>query len=386
MKKFGKSAFENCRDTLMNLPDLFRPARTEATLQECTRLPQNVLRVCTDFFKRDVHTLRLTFFYVNTRTCKALVQGLKKLPRITTLDFTGNFMLDDGWDCLVCELLGLEPSSSITSLRLERNNLTHAAVPALIQLSLKTLDLTKNNIGDEGAELLAQALRAKSSITRLMLECNNISPRGVSALAQALKSSQVRSLDLSHNPAGPESATILAGVLSGSGLRWLRLAHNGIGPRECSIMGKAILNLNTLDLSNNRIGDDGCGYLAASLPLSQLSVLVVSNNNIGCDGCAALAQYLPTSPLKTLVLKDNRIRDPGCEALAAALVGSSLTDLHLSNNSFYTPGVRAFSQAVPQSALRKLHLTRVDTVDPVVVPPLAPFLVLDPRMALDWGI
>ena len=65
----------------------------------------------------------------------------------------------------------------------------------LIQLykndpTLTKLDLVGDNIGDSGAQALAEALKVNQSITSLALENNNIGDSGAQALAEALKDNQ----------------------------------------------------------------------------------------------------------------------------------------------------------------------------------------------------
>lgn len=51
---------------------------------------------------------------------------------------------------------------------------------------IKILNLSHNNIGDKGAEHLAEVLKVKRTLTQLHLNDNRISDRGVQLLANAL--------------------------------------------------------------------------------------------------------------------------------------------------------------------------------------------------------
>ncbi len=53
---------------------------------------------------------------------------------------------------------------------------------------MATLDLSGNKIQDDGAEALADALGANTTLTSLNLLYNDISPDGAKSLAEALKS------------------------------------------------------------------------------------------------------------------------------------------------------------------------------------------------------
>ena len=72
---------------------------------------------------------------------------------------------------------------------------------------MEYFDLSKNDIGDTGAEALAQALHSNTKLERLDLSETNIGDDGVKALAQALcHNSSVKSLHLDNNPGISEQA------------------------------------------------------------------------------------------------------------------------------------------------------------------------------------
>jgi NLR family CARD domain-containing protein 3 len=66
---------------------------------------------------------------------------------------------------------------------------------------LKTLNLSNNNIGDEGAIYLAEVLKIKRTLNELHLNDNHISDGGVQSLANALcvSTTNLRKLYLHNN-------------------------------------------------------------------------------------------------------------------------------------------------------------------------------------------
>ena len=81
--------------------------------------------------------------------------------------------------------------------------------------SLQSLNLDSNLIGDQGAGLLAEALKSNSTLQSLYLRCNNIGVQGAGLLAEALKSnSTLQSLDLGYNNIGVQGAGLLAESLT----------------------------------------------------------------------------------------------------------------------------------------------------------------------------
>ena len=135
---------------------------------------------------------------------------------------------------------------------------------------LAELQLSANNIGDNGAIAIADALKSGTTVlTNLGLSSNNIGPEGAKAIADALQSgmSMLTKLSLEHNNIGPEGAKAIAGALKS---------------------GKAVLT--TLFLNNNKIDDDGAMAIAGALfsGTAVLIKLVLWHNNLGNAGEKAM--------------------------------------------------------------------------------------------------
>src|SRR6185312_12729189 len=85
----------------------------------------------------------------------------------------------------------LESNFSLSSLNLVYNEITHIRAKSILEMaldlnssiSLTSLDLYNNSIGDTGATALAKALESNSSLTSLNLRYNQIGVIGAAALA-----------------------------------------------------------------------------------------------------------------------------------------------------------------------------------------------------------
>ncbi|KAG0059741.1 hypothetical protein BGZ89_000158 [Linnemannia elongata] len=76
--------------------------------------------------------------------------------------------------------------------------------------TLTTLDLSENEIGDNGAVALAEALKTNSTLTALYLGSNSIGDNGAVALSEALKTnSTLTTLNLFNNSIGDNGAEVL---------------------------------------------------------------------------------------------------------------------------------------------------------------------------------
>ncbi|KAF9390630.1 hypothetical protein CPB97_008819 [Podila verticillata] len=76
--------------------------------------------------------------------------------------------------------------------------------------TLTALDLSSNSIGDNGTQVLSEALKTNSTLTTLYLGCNSIGDNGAQAVVEAIKTnSTLISLELQNNSIGDNGAQAL---------------------------------------------------------------------------------------------------------------------------------------------------------------------------------
>jgi hypothetical protein len=164
------------------------------------------------------------------------------------------------------------------------------------------LDLGHNNIGDEGAIAIVEALKVTAVLTKLELYGNNIGVDGAKAIAEALKVNAVMTeLELCGNKIGDEGAEAIAEAL------------------------KVNAVLTELQLGGNTIGDEGAIAIAEALKvnavLTELSLWNhLWNDNIGPEGAIAIAEALKVNAVLTkLDIQNNRMGDAGEKAVQDAV-------------------------------------------------------------------
>jgi Ran GTPase-activating protein (RanGAP) involved in mRNA processing and transport len=155
-----------------------------------------------------------------------------------------------------------------------------------------------NDIRDEGAEALAQALTENRHLQVLDLDFNEIHGGGAEALAQALRvNTTLTGLYLNSNFIGSDGATALADGLSvNTALTDLMLERNRITGEGVAVIFKA-LEVNTtiaeLSLGDSEIGDERAKALAEVLKKNRtLTELHLWGNPIGDAGATALSEAL----------------------------------------------------------------------------------------------
>ena len=219
------------------------------------------------------------------------------------------------------------PNKSIT------NVISSMIASILMQNKTVTeLNLSSNQIGDDGIEKLANALRVNNTLQNLDVSNNKIGNRGVESLANALKENKtLKSIDLGSNKIGDIGMEELANAL---------------------IVNKSLKNL---DVSNNNIGNQGVESLANALKVNQtLTSIDLGSNKIEVIGAGALVEALPyNDTLKTLILTNNSISS---ENYVTAELGTFFDKVESLRFTTENPAFRKLSTSIYN--LEKLYNTQ----------------------------
>jgi CheY-like chemotaxis protein len=235
--------------------------------------------------------------------------------------------------------------------------------------TVQELNLSSNNFGSIGAETFVSVLemnarsRSSSSVSMPFLD----------------------RLDMSNNNLGDEGTTQLTRVISKRAdvhFIDLKLSSNSIGSVGIeTIMNKLLQhNIISLSLDKNSISDQGCQLVAASMQsMKSLSRLNLGFNQIGSRGIASLMRSLVAcESLTYLGLSGNILRISGAISLSFALLQHPrLEELDLDNcclgqaaQCHIVAGVIS-NRWVPMKIIRGY----------AVGPPMAAIGALDPHMA-----
>lgn len=170
-------------------------------------------------------------------------------------------------------------------------------------------------LGDIGARALSGPLRNAPAVRSLSLDGNAVAEAGARALAWALEGPRAGA---GAGAGAPHAATACA----------LSLRSNCLGaPGARALLRPVLLGtlaLSSLDLSGNRLGDEGAEAVAEALsaaPAAQaLRSLGLANNRVSAAGVETLAAAIRAAGcVERLDLSQNAVGEGGAAALARLL-------------------------------------------------------------------
>ncbi|XP_062394426.1 NACHT, LRR and PYD domains-containing protein 12-like isoform X1 [Sardina pilchardus] len=351
-----------------------------------------------------LQTLRLAGCKLTDKSCEIVTTVLQSPNSLIELDLSNNDLGDSGVQLLSKGLSS--PHCKLQTLRLAGCKLTDKSckiVTTVLQSpnSLIELDLSKNDLGDSGVQLLSKGLSSPHcKLQTLRLADCKLTDKSCELVASVLQSpNSLIELDLSDNELGDSGVQLLSKGLSSPHckLQTLRLAGNKLTDKSCELVASVLKSPNTLtelDLSNKDLGDSGVQLLSKGLssPHCKLQILRLCKCGFSSEGyvCLALALMVNPSCVKELDVSNNhpgesaqkllsatmenphrkvgalqlagcKLTFKSCELVASVLQSpNSLIKLDLNTNDLGDSGAQLLSKGLssPQCRLQTLSLQK----------------------------
>ena len=208
--------------------------------------------------------------------------------------------------------------------------------------SLKSVNVQNNQMGDEPLVEIIEAMTTHPRLEKLALPRMNIGRNECRAVATLLRHADIelQELNLSGNDIGDEGTLLLANALSSnSKLRTLDLDSNGVTARGCqglaALLENPNCNLEELNLYINNVGDEGALIFASALVSNRkLKTLGLgTNNGITVVGWSSILKVLcDTSSINNTFLLSNHTLQSLC-FLSASLPSDVQAPLILNSSS-----------------------------------------------------
>ena len=213
--------------------------------------------------------------------------------------------------------------------------------------------MSNNNIGDDGAQALAQALGTdgNKTLTSLDISINEINDMGIEAIIEMIKTNRtLTSLDISSNVLNNEVVFHLAEALKvNKSLTILGISDNEIydeGAIEIAEALKVNTSLTTLNMSHNNIGESGAIALKEAIKVNtSLMVLDITNNKISKELYIKIRNVLINNFIKKTMKYKNLSESNTDENMFDTYVKHlTLPDSHISSN--YDAGNKAIKTII----------------------------------------
>ncbi|KAM9826850.1 leucine-rich repeat-containing protein 34 [Neosynchiropus ocellatus] len=258
----------------------------------------------------------------------------------------------------------LRNNGSVTGLDVSYNNITDEGARRLAELlkdgnsTLKYLNLTFNCVEAAGAEALAEHLQRNACLQVLQLSGNKVGNPGGMHLSRMLQANRtLRELQLTACDLTVESINALAIVLkTNRSLQCLDVSRPLLFSQQeewlCHFSDMLAVNRSLLELHLGTAGVTDCGLeiLTVGLKVNRsLRYLDLRCNRVTQDGTLHLAELMEKNcTLEVLDLSFNRIEDEGAVTLSRVLTrpGCSLTQLSVTSNSISSPGLSSLAQSL----------------------------------------
>lgn len=374
--------FGDVRSVLHEAPS---PAGWRALCDLLERVPHEVYSAQMSSYTRD----RLRAWPDALRVCPRrwvdrAIDGAPPAPLelVRALDLNNRGMRDED----LAPIVSLAALAPVKHLDLGSNWLEERAAAALARAAhltnARTLILNQNQLGDAGCAHLGRAA-ALRGLRALHLARNDLSADGLAPLLRSPTCAQLETLELSSNWLADLGEALsgadlphLTGLLldnvglGDAGVRALTrvrsrvsalvVSRNRLTPLSAQLIGWSdAMSLTSLDLSENRVGDQGMRFLADSSMLSELRALDLTRNDVHGDGLAAFSDAPHLGALEHLSLAHNAITGRG---LALGDDGGlpALRALDLSRNPLGDEGAAALARALTARTAPPLHTLKLD--------------------------
>eukprot|EP00985_Skeletonema_marinoi_P014347 scaffold7266_cov121-Skeletonema_marinoi.AAC.9 len=271
------------------------------------------------------------------------------------------------------------------------------------QSSLKCLSFEEADLGDEGLLKIAATLSTQPQIQELNFYANNIGRNGSVALGnvlEELRNPNLATLDLGYNDIDDEGLhALVAGLINCRNLTSFCLSDNELiteaGLKSLSALFQSDhCRLECLDLDGLNMDNDGVAVLSTGLAsLPTLKKLDLSSNRIGDQGLQALVGLVNCCNIEDLSFARNvlAVSVSGLRSLGETVQRATrLKSLNLRSNAINDEGLQALADGMTtRCSLTKLDFAYNHSITAVGLRSLAPFFRSD-NCCLDelglWGI
>ncbi|CAD5119646.1 DgyrCDS8240 [Dimorphilus gyrociliatus] len=334
----------------------------------------------TDFYRYLIkyqakfHQLPIRGYNFGLMSSDKLFDAISTLNNLKVLDLSCN-IIENNYELIIPFVINYQ-LGQLEKLYLRNCYLGCTEVEKFLQTIkmqplLKILDISNSIINaNNGASTIFEIISEFSHLENLYIRNCHLNQNGIKSLNQIFTNQiQLSTLDLSFTDIKEKGAISLFESISYScnNIQELYLKACKFHSSGAKKLGNALKNqhkLRILDISYNKIGNDGAVYLFKSMKMSNLclEVLIIDNCLIGFEGINELSKLIEClDSLKCLNVSRNPIKDEGGALLIDSICTNNiyLEELRLCNCKIGRTSDQSLSIAIKSlSYLKVLDVTQ----------------------------
>ena len=273
-----------------------------------------------------------------------LFLSMKSFTRLITLN-AGNIRMTDFAADIVANVLN--NNSNLKELDLSNNKIQAVGAMEIFKntiiLSLNKLNISHNNISDQGADNIATFISQNTELQELDLSHNNLQAAGAVKICRTNISKLIK-FNIGHNTIiTTEASNDMAAFISlNNKLQLLDLSYSNLGFVSTFKNMQSTNNLSVLKIVNCYIISEAAKELATLLQYSsKLTEIDLSHNNLSTTDAVKIFKGMKSvSYLVSINISHNMISDEAAGSIANVLLYSTkLKELDLSHNYFSASGI-----------------------------------------------
>ncbi|ENN74277.1 hypothetical protein YQE_09249, partial [Dendroctonus ponderosae] len=328
--------------------------------REVTETFEDLLKV-TNF-----HTLILQECQFTSQTMTEFLNSLQYYNSVCHFEIAMNFEDEDTWKsfCSACSHIMVLQSLSFKGMIISEPYMRQLITAVRNNEHISTLKFDNCVLVKLPTFYLVEALMTSYTIRELYLPSTGLYTKEADTLQRFLVNNiHLKVLDISNNNLGDRGLEVLAKGLcnqasecnpntEGIGLSVLIIFNNQITEKSGVVIKNIIVeckNLHTLNIGFNNLTDDVLYHISDGLPYTQcLEGLGLQCTLLTCKGISALSKAIPNNTsLQKINLKGNKaIQILGIETLCTALTNSKITKIEIDDNNRSCNDPEAYSQLV----------------------------------------
>ena len=318
--------------------------------------------------KNIIQKLDISNNYITDNGAVAISDYLKNASTLQELNISHN-KISSG---MMNIFKALQMHAALQKIDISHNNITDDGVIAISEYlknnsTLQELNISHNKISS-GMTNIFKALQMHATLQILDISRNNITDEGAIAISECLKNNNtLQKLDISYNQV---SDVIIINILEflhiNTMLQVLVVSHNNITDNGAVAISEYLKNNSTLqelDISHNQVSDNGVTNISKSLQINTaLQMFLISRNNISYD------EEVPADKTFQSHYKDDGIVTANKESINEAYIKkSALQKLNMSCNNISSKGVIALSNYLKNNTLQELTISWNDNNTPITI-------------------